>query len=1297
MRYLCILGLAGFLSLPAAAIEPVAIVYSLAGEASLTAPARRSLRLFDRLPAGTTVEVKPDSRLALAFVSGIRYELGERSRVTIGQKDLASRTGPVRPLPRVPPLPRLSPIAGADRPGPKAGAVRIRAEIIRGLDPDHGTMSLAEATRLRFEPVPAAPGYKIQILDRTGETLFKLDTQDTKVSVPPGVLEPGKDYRWTVETRGRPGAVVRGEAALVTLDRSRARAREELRRWVQRSEHMDDRLLLAAVDQTLGVSEHCRLSISGLVVETVAPDSAASLAGLMPGDRLLSWCRSSGEGKDCVAEGDLRTPFDWLDVHMDDVQRGGVAITGLRGSETLRWNLLPMTQGLAVAPLFQGALAEAYESSRGREQAGDPRSAAVELERAAILADDNCPEEAIWLLTRAAQLHAQARQGSETDAGYEKALSKARSLGAAGAEPHLHLEWSERLLQRSEFQQARQQLERALSLMEKNRPESLGVSTVLVRLGNVLERQDDLDKAERLYRRAFDLVLRLAPGGGAEAAAANNLAVTTGRRGDLAQAERYAARALAIREELTPESEAIVPALLTYGNLVYARGDYAGAEAAFLRARKILEQAQPDSRGLAITLHNLGVLAHERGDQEAAENLFRRELAIFEKIDPSGAQLRDSLMGLGEVALRQRKGQEAEKLWQRALDIAEKLRPRGLKSASCLGGLAEAVKLQGRVGETEQFLRRALAIWQEVNPETYPGSIHLHLGLLYSEQNRDELAESHLGEAIRRDERFRKPLPEGYHALARLQERRGRLEEAAATYRSAIDALEAQRTNLGGAQESQWLYASSLGDLYFEAAANEIALRRPQEAWQLVERGRARGFQDLLAQRDLRFADEVPAELYTERRRLAAEYDRVQAALAEWMPEHGLERMEELQGLLWDLRLQQAQIRERFQRASPRLGAVESPPSLDLSAARSALDPGTALLTYTIGARRSFLFVIEAAGAPGTGLSFYPLAIGEEELEKEVEAFRNLLSRPETSLASLKLRGRKLYDILVRPAEPVLAKADRWLVSADGPLHSLPFAALVSGDRYLAESKPIHTAASAAAYKEIRERRSSRAPAALDMLALGDPLYPKTAADPQLQDALRRGARLDPLPATRKEVGAITSFYPDARVLLGREATEAALKSLAPQARRLHVACHGLLDERFPLNSALALSTPEELQEGRDNGLLQAWEIFEEMRLDADLVTLSACDSGLGKEMGGEGLVGLVRAFQFAGARSVLASLWSVSDDSTADLMRRFYGYLREGRSKDEALRAAQVDLIRDRDLAHPYHWAAFQLTGDWN
>jgi CHAT domain-containing protein len=180
-------------------------------------------------------------------------------------------------------------------------------------------------------------------------------------------------------------------------------------------------------------------------------------------------------------------------------------------------------------------------------------------------------------------------------------------------------------------------------------------------------------------------------------------------------------------------------------------------------------------------------------------------------------------------------------------------------------------------------------------------------------------------------------------------------------------------------------------------------------------------------------------------------------------------------------------------------------------------------------------------------------------------------------------------------------------------------------------------------------------------------------------------------------VEAIAALYPHAQVYLGPEATEEKVKSLGPDSHIIHFACHGLIDERFPLNSALALTLPEHPAEGQDNGLLQAWEIFESVRLDADLVTLSACDTALGKEMGGEGLVGLTRAFQYAGARSVLASLWGVADDSTARFMKHFYSYLHSGKTKDEALRAAQIDQIRERSrLSHPFHWAAFELFGDW-
>jgi len=200
-----------------------------------------------------------------------------------------------------------------------------------------------------------------------------------------------------------------------------------------------------------------------------------------------------------------------------------------------------------------------------------------------------------------------------------------------------------------------------------------------------------------------------------------------------------------------------------------------------------------------------------------------------------------------------------------------------------------------------------------------------------------------------------------------------------------------------------------------------------------------------------------PRELFAEHRRLASDYVQVRAQiyahwlvaenpeLAErpgWVPEQDLGI---LQGRLWDL--------------EALIGTLERP-FLELTETRVALTPGTVFLTYYIGESQSFLFVIEAEGVPGVGLFLYPLSIGREELKREVEAFRNVWRRPDTDLLALKERGCNLYDLLIRPAEPVLGKADRWLISPDGPLHSLPFATLFSGTHYLADSKPLYIAAS---------------------------------------------------------------------------------------------------------------------------------------------------------------------------------------------------------------------------------------------
>ena len=499
------------------------------------------------------------------------------------------------------------------------------------------------------------------------------------------------------------------------------------------------------------------------------------------------------------------------------------------------------------------------------------------------------------------------------------------------------------------------------------------------------------------------------------------------------------------------------------------------------------------------------------------------------------------------------------------------------------------------------------------------------------------------------------------------------------------------------------VFESRYANYYRDCIEALVAAGQPREAFHIQERSRARSFLALLVERDLRFPNELPSEVDREKKRIDTEYDRTQAALARLSPARDEQKIEELLGRLRDLRESQNEIVATIRKSSPRFASLRYPEPLDAAKARDALDPGTVLLSYSVADHKTFLFVLQAAGPPDSGLKIFTLPIGAHSLREEVESFRNILRRHDLSnFTILKAQARRLYEILVKPAEEQIAASERILISLDGPLHTLPFAALRRGNRYLVEWKPVHSVLSATVYAEMTKSRPARRdPGTERLTAFGDPVYrsltPNTPTDPELREAIRRGLSLLPLPSSGREVKSIAALYPGAQVYLGRNATEEKAKSIGSESNLVHFACHGLLDERFPLNSALALTLPEPPAEGRDNGLLQAWEVFESVHLDADLVTLSACDTALGREMGGEGLVGLTRAFQYAGARSVLASLWSVADLSTARFMKRFYGHLRDGKTKDEALRAAQIDQIREgARSSHPFHWGAFQLTGDW-
>lgn len=490
---------------------------------------------------------------------------------------------------------------------------------------------------------------------------------------------------------------------------------------------------------------------------------------------------------------------------------------------------------------------------------------------------------------------------------------------------------------------------------------------------------------------------------------------------------------------------------------------------------------------------------------------------------------------------------------------------------------------------------------------------------------------------------------------------------------------------------------------------------KKQEAFGVLERSRARRLLEMLAERDLVFSGDIPPDLERERRIANAEYDSAQAELSGLSPTSQSEEVSELTNRLAEIRRGQEEIKQRIRKLSPRMASLQYPEPLSLAQAQAALDPGTLLMSFSLGQEESFLF---ALGSRPRDFEVYKLRATRQELEKEVRLFRSLIeNRQDVSSLSSKLSAD-----LLEPAGAEIRKARCLLICPDGPLHFLPFGALLDPAagkrRYLVETTPFSVILSATIFSELkRGRRPLKNPL---LVAFGDPVYTGAAGTEVFRGlpASSRGAgvgigSLAPLPWTRQEVSGIADLYPGrAQVFLGSDATEDRAKSLPKEAGIIHFACHGVLDERFPLDSALVLSPSARPGSRRENGLLQAWEIFESLRIDADLVTLSACGTALGAERGGEGIVGLTRAFQYAGAQSVVASLWDVSDESTAEFMKRLYVGLQAGKTKAQALQDAQRGFVARKvkppaaskgappppklDISHPYYWAAFELAGDW-
>ena len=1102
---------------------------------------------------------------------------------------------------------------------------------------------------------------------------------------------------------------------------------------------------------------------TGPVVERVEPGGAAARAAVRRGDVLLAWKRAASSGE-------LRTPFDLWRVEIEQAPRGVVRLTGLREGRPVSFELSPRSWRMTTRPALPSPLLESYlAGSREIEASRVARGLAAWRDLAARWSKDGRTEDAVWLTVRMADVAARAGRPTEALDAYPAALRLASS-----ADPWTRLNlldlYGSALLRRSQLDRAAAEYRKALEIADREAPDGLAVAFVLQALGSVEESADkrgaardfysralilrqrtapdslvvaeslgalgrvgaETDAAEDLCGRALALSEGLAPDGLETAQALNDLGSLAFQRGDVATARRLHEKALGICRRADPGGLDTAASLYGLGNVAWRRGDLASAEDLHEQALAIRQAAAPDSGGVVASLNALGNVAGTRKDLGAAERYHRQALVIGEKRSP---QTIDAMLhNLGEDARLLGQYDAAEALLLRAMKMYERLpagSQRDVAVANTLVSLAAVARDRGDLPEAEERVRRALAIREADEPDS------LHLAedrevLAGIQRERGRLAEARdTYEQILQTASRTVPGSElearALHALGELDRKGGRSASAAEMFGRAVQSLETQKGRVGGPMEARELFSAVYADYYRDDIDALVEQGRDAEAFHILERSRARLLLAMLAERDLVLPSDVPEGLEEERSRTDAEYDRTQRQLQELSPKDRSRRQELLERL-GAVRARRAEIIEKIQKASPRYASLRYPEPMDLAAARVALDPGTLLLAYSVGRERSVLFAVEPSGARGSGLTVFRIASGDRALREAVSAHRNLLdfrglSGPDAG-RHLGERSRSLYGALLAPAESLIARYDRLLIVPDGPLYTLPWAALTrpAGSRAalaLIEWKPVHTAMSMTVYAELKKARP-RAPRdpAVRIAAFGDPKYPGRVAsrnggdealadlvdlddagvkDAGLSSNVRGGIRFEPLPESRREVQAIVAlFAPKAAAYLGSDATEERARSIGRDIPLIHYACHAVVNERFPLDSALVFTIPEKPVDGEDNGLLQAWEIFERMRIDADLVTLSACESGLGKEMGGEGLIGLTRAFQYAGARSVLASLWKVEDKATAELMRRFYGYLKAGKTKDEALRLAQIDLLRSAEFSRPRDWAAFELNGDW-
>ncbi|MGH9751836.1 MAG: CHAT domain-containing tetratricopeptide repeat protein [Blastocatellia bacterium] len=866
-----------------------------------------------------------------------------------------------------------------------------------------------------------------------------------------------------------------------------------------------------------------------------------------------------------------------------------------------------------------------------------------------------------------------------------------------------------------------------------------GEATTLNNIGAIHRSLGDARKALEKHNEALPIFREVGDRDG-EANALINIGITYQSLGDMRKAlENYNEALPIFREVGNRGGEANT--LTNIGVVYWSLGDMQKALESYNEALSIFQEVG-GRRGEAAALTNIGIIYYSLGEMRKALEKHNEALPIIRKVGDRNVEA-NTLTNIGVVYHSLGDLRKALEKYNEALPIKRAVGDRYGEAAMLLN-IGMVYYSLGEMRKALEKYNEALPINRTIGGRYEEAAILHNIGEVYKSLGETQKALEKYNEAlpIRRAVGDRSGEAVTLLGIGQVEQRRGDLIQARQTIEQAVGIIELLRTN-PNSQELRASYFATHQEFYqsYIGVLMQMHKQNPDAAFDAVafavsERARARSLLELLAEARADIRQGVDSSLLERERSLLRRLNaRATAQLSLLSGKHTTEQADAAAKEIASITTEYEELRAQIRVSSPRYGALTQPQPLNLAEIQQqALDPDTLLLEYSLGDNASYLFVVSQ-----TSIASYQLP-KRAEIEAATRRAHELLTapqpRPGETAAERQARVKEaranywpqaavLSQMLLGPAASQLG-AKRLLIVADGVLQYVPFGALPSPVRnpqsatrnpqsytpLIVEHEIVHLP-SASALAVLRRELAGRQPAAKAVAVLADPVFSVDDARVKLGNKAQAGketpsdltravsavrVELRRLLMTRDEAEAILSVTPrnvGFAALDFRANRATAASSELSSYRIVHFATHGLLNSEHPELSGLVLSLVDEQGRPQD-GFLRMHEIFN-LRLPAELVVLSACQTGLGKEIKGEGLVGLTRGFMYAGAARVVASLWEVNDAATAELMKRFYRrMLQDGMRPAAALRAAQIEMWKKPQWQSPFYWGAFVLQGEW-